>query len=160
MGFPRSRAPNRMTRWRFWNFQAFQLSTWCTPTSSASIALSATSPPLPGNKRTQQFDMESSTIKSGGVGGAGHAKPWGDKEGSEQDKESLKRIIVAKLQTAGTAGDFWSKIRLLAPKVLLDYLRPMILIPSHPIQAKCSIEDDLSWLLIIWLIKRSRPPMT
>ena len=57
--------------------------------------------------------MESSTIKSGGVGGAGHAKPWGDKEGSEQDKESLKRIIVAKLQTAGTAGDFCSKMKFL-----------------------------------------------
>ena len=48
---------------------------------------------------------------SGGVGGAGHAKPWGDKEGSEQDREALKRIIVAKLQTAGTAGDFCSKMK-------------------------------------------------
>ena len=57
--------------------------------------------------------MESSTIKSGGVGGAGHAKPWGDKEGSEQDREALKRIIVAKLQTAGTAGDFCSKMKFL-----------------------------------------------
>ena len=54
-----------------------------------------------GNKKTQQSNMDSSTIESGGVGGAGHAKPWGDKEGSEQDREALKRIIVAKLHTAG-----------------------------------------------------------
>ena len=61
---------------------------------------------ITGNKKTHQSDMESSTIESGGVGGAGHAKPWGDKEGSEQDRETLKRIILAKLQTAGAAGDF------------------------------------------------------
>ena len=59
-----------------------------------------------GNKKTKHSNMESSTMESGGVGGAGHAKPWGDKEGSEQDREALKRIIVAKLQTAGTAGNF------------------------------------------------------